>query len=68
MVSAATAAVFVVSFVMAWSPSRTVFLLKRMDGLSYQEIAERLCISLRTVNRNMAKASDYLCRHLDRRG
>lgn len=45
---------------------RTIFLLKRVDGLSYLEIAERLRISLRTVNRNMAKASDYLCRHLDR--
>lgn len=47
---------------------RAVFLLNRMDGLSYPEIAARLGVSVRTVNRNMVKASDYLCRHLGRPG
>lgn len=47
---------------------RAIFLLNRLDGLSYPEIAARLGVSVRTVNRNMTKASDYLCRHLDRGG
>lgn len=47
---------------------RAIFLLNRIDGLSYPEIAARLGVSVRTVNRNMTTASNYLCRHLGRGG
>lgn len=45
---------------------RATFILNRVDGLTYPEIAARLDISLRTVNRNMVKASDHIRRHFDR--
>lgn len=43
---------------------RSVFLLHKCYGLTYPEIAARLNISLRTVNRSMFKASECLNRHL----
>jgi RNA polymerase sigma factor (sigma-70 family) len=43
---------------------RNVFLLNRIYGLTYPEIAVRLEISLRTVNRNMIRASSYVDKHL----
>jgi RNA polymerase sigma factor (sigma-70 family) len=43
---------------------RAVFLLHRVYGLTYPEIAAHLEISLRTVNRNMMRASAYIDKHL----
>ncbi|MFP1680962.1 sigma-70 family RNA polymerase sigma factor [Alloalcanivorax sp. C16-1] len=36
--------------------TRQAFLLSRLDGLTYPEIAERLGVSLRTVKRHMQRA------------
>jgi RNA polymerase sigma factor (sigma-70 family) len=44
--------------------SRSVFLLHRLYGLTYPEIAARLNVSLRTVNRRMIKASEVLDRYM----
>ncbi|WP_159731841.1 RNA polymerase sigma factor [Methylosinus sp. Ce-a6] len=41
-------------------PSREMFLLSRLYGMSYLEIAERFGVSLRTVNRNIGIAVDHL--------
>lgn len=35
---------------------RMAFLLSRLEGLSYKEIAQRLCTSLRSVEKYMARA------------
>lgn len=40
---------------------REVFVLAQLDGLPYAQIAERLGISLRTVNNHMAKAMEHVC-------
>lgn len=37
-----------------------MFLLSRLYGMSYLEIAERLGVSLRTVNRNIGRVADHL--------
>lgn len=40
--------------------TREVFLLQRIDGLRYREVAERLGISERAVEKHMAKAMAFL--------
>lgn len=40
---------------------REVFVLAQLEGLPYAQIAERLHISLRTVNNHMAKAMEHVC-------
>ena len=45
---------------------REVFLARRLDGLSYAEIAERTGLSLRAVERHMSKAIAKLSRLMDR--
>lgn len=39
---------------------RTVFMMSRMDELKYQEIADRLEISIKTVEKRMSNALFYL--------
>jgi len=40
---------------------REVFVLAQLEGLPYAQIAQRLGISLRTVNNHMAKAMEHVC-------
>lgn len=40
---------------------RQTFILSQCEGLTYPQIAERLGISLRTVNSYMAKAMEHCC-------
>lgn len=46
--------------------SREIFLARRMDGLSYAEIAESTGLSMRAVERHMSKAIAKLSRLMDR--
>jgi RNA polymerase sigma-70 factor (ECF subfamily) len=46
---------------------RQVFLLHRVEGLGYKEIAERLDISVRTVEWHIAEAIVRIGKGLDRR-
>ena len=39
---------------------RTVFLLSRMDGMKYSEIAETLGLSVKAVEKRMKNALQYL--------
>ncbi|WP_051335425.1 RNA polymerase sigma factor [Methylocapsa acidiphila] len=45
---------------------RTAFLLNRVDELTHAEIAKRLGVSVRTIDRHMAKAVAHLRRRLHR--
>jgi len=40
--------------------ARTIFILRRLEGLRYQDIANRLGISLSLVEKQMARAAAYL--------
>jgi len=51
------------SLMRAWPPLyRAIFVLRKRDGLSYQEIAEQLDISIHTVKKYLARAL-AMCRH-----
>lgn len=41
--------------------TRQAFILSQLEGLTYSQIAERLGISIRTVNKYMAKAMEHCC-------
>lgn len=45
---------------------RSVFLMARMDGLKYQEIAERLNISVKAVEKRMSTALAFLRKTLEK--
>jgi RNA polymerase sigma-70 factor (ECF subfamily) len=40
--------------------TRTVFVLRRMEGMRYRDIAERLGISVSAVEKHMVRAVEYL--------
>jgi RNA polymerase sigma-70 factor (ECF subfamily) len=44
--------------------TRTIFVLRRMEGLRYQDIAQRLGISLSLVEKQMARAVAYLSQRM----
>ena len=44
---------------------REIFLARRLDGMSYAEIANRTGLSVRQVERQMAKAIYKLCKQMD---
>jgi RNA polymerase sigma factor (sigma-70 family) len=46
--------------------SREIFLAHRLDDMSYAEIAQRTGLSVREVERHMARAIYRLCREVDR--
>ncbi len=46
---------------------RVVFLMNRMDGLKYHEIAETLDLSIKAVEKRMSLALEYLKNELERK-
>jgi len=60
----------VVSETISSLPERTreIFLLNRQEGLKYREIAERLSISVKTVEANMGRALKALRGSLEKYG
>ncbi|WP_034161494.1 RNA polymerase sigma factor [Sphingomonas sp. ERG5] len=44
--------------------TREIFLAHRIDGFSYAEIASRMGLSIKTVEKHMSRAIAYLGRHL----
>ena len=46
--------------------TREVFLAHRLDDMSYAEIAQRTGLSVRQVERHMARAIHRLCKEVDR--
>jgi RNA polymerase sigma-70 factor (ECF subfamily) len=44
---------------------REIFLAHRVDGMSYAEIARRSGLSVRQVERQMARAIAKLCKQMD---
>ncbi|MBN2638265.1 MAG: RNA polymerase sigma-70 factor [Bacteroidales bacterium] len=44
---------------------KTIFMLNRFHGLKNSEIAEKLAISIKTVEANMTKALKYLKQHIN---
>jgi RNA polymerase sigma-70 factor (ECF subfamily) len=49
-------------------PCRTAFLLRRVEGLSQKEVAEKLGISVKTVEKYMAKSVRFLLQTYGRGG
>lgn len=47
--------------------TREIFLAHRLDGMSYPEIAGRTGLSIREIERHMAKAMYKLCTEFDRK-
>ncbi len=45
--------------------ARTIFVLRRLEGLRYQDIAQRLGISLSLVEKQMARAAAYLTKRMN---
>ena len=45
--------------------TREIFLAHRIDGYSYQEIAARTGLSIKTVEKHMSRAIAYIGRHLN---
>ena len=44
--------------------SRTVFLMNRIDGMTYNEIAESLKVSVKAIEKQMSKALLHLKKNL----
>ena len=45
--------------------TREIFLAHRLDDMSYLEIADRTGLTIRQVERHMAKALYWVCKELD---
>lgn len=45
--------------------ARTIFVLRRLEGLRYQDIAQRLGLSLSLVEKQMARAVAYLAQRMN---
>lgn len=45
--------------------TRTIFILRRLEGMRYQDIAQRLGISLSLVEKQMARAVAYLSQRMN---
>ncbi len=43
---------------------RQAFILSRMDGLTYKEIARHMAVSVKSVEKYMSDALDYMARHI----